>query len=87
MFNLLLCLLSIAYTLGLAAILILISSISVRVVIENYNEDMDNPYYQNRGLKPWQYVFVAVIFVTLAFVMTGFIWLAGIKLFIWLGGL
>lgn len=87
MFNLLLYLLSIAYTLALAAILILISSISVRVVIDHYREDMDDPYYQNKGLKTWQYVFVAIIFITISFVMTGFIWLAGIKLLSWLGGL
>lgn len=87
MFNLLLCLLSIAYTLALAAILILISSISVRVVLDHYKEDMDSTAYSNSDLKPWQYVFVAIIFITISFVITGFVWLAGIKLLSWLGGL
>lgn len=79
-------LMAIAFTIAMALVFILIATLAVKTVIESYRDDISKPAYKKYHLKWWQYALVALTFMAIAFVMTGFVWIAGIKLLSWIGG-
>ncbi|ERJ44144.1 hypothetical protein [Lactobacillus jensenii] len=86
MFNLFMYLMAIAFTVAMALVFILIATLVVKTVIESYRVDINEPAYRKYQLKWWQYALLALTFMAIAFVMTGFVWIAGIKLLSWIGG-